>query len=232
MEMERINDDTIRVLLGNDDLAARGITVLDLLGNHKQIETFFYSILDEVDKDHTFATNDAVTFQVMPSQSGLELLISKNNFKDADEDESNENDDIEPTFLAAGDDVPNFIKQQLQGLDRDDDNQAYDAGDYVEPGNSDQQNVVLKLANFEDLISLAKALRLEGGTSDLYQYKGDYYLSLTFFDNAISQQEANDEIAIAMEYGDKATVSADVLSEYGKKIMATSALETVRYYFK
>ena len=57
MEMERINANTIRVMLGNDDLAQRGITVLDLLGNHKQIESFFYSILDEVDKDHTFATN-------------------------------------------------------------------------------------------------------------------------------------------------------------------------------
>lgn len=53
MEMERINDNTIRVLLGNEDLAARGITVLDLLGNHKQIEGFFYSILEEVDKDHS-----------------------------------------------------------------------------------------------------------------------------------------------------------------------------------
>ncbi|KRM72470.1 adaptor protein MecA [Lacticaseibacillus brantae] len=232
MEMERINDDTIRVLLGNDDLTARGITVLDLLGNHKQIESFFYSILDEVDKDHTFATNDAVTFQVMPSQSGLELLISKNNFKDENQDQS-DNEDIEPTFLAAGDDVPNFIKEQLQGLDQDeDDDQAYDAGDYVEPGNSGQRNVVIKMASFEDLISLAKVLRLEGGTSDLYQYKGDYYLSLTFFDNAISMQEANDEIAIAMEYGDKATISDDVLSEYGQRIMATSALETVRYYFK
>ena len=41
MEMERINANTIRVMLGNDDLAQRGITVLDLLGNHKQIESFF-----------------------------------------------------------------------------------------------------------------------------------------------------------------------------------------------
>ena len=39
MEMERINENTIRVLIGNDDLDKRGITVLDLLGNHKQIES-------------------------------------------------------------------------------------------------------------------------------------------------------------------------------------------------
>lgn len=32
MEMERINEDTIRVVIGNDDLNERGIRVLDLLG--------------------------------------------------------------------------------------------------------------------------------------------------------------------------------------------------------
>ncbi len=35
---------TIRVLIGNEDLADRGITFLDLLGNHKDVENFFYSI--------------------------------------------------------------------------------------------------------------------------------------------------------------------------------------------
>ena len=44
MEMERINEDTIRVVIGNDDLNERGIRVLDLLGNHKHIESLFYSI--------------------------------------------------------------------------------------------------------------------------------------------------------------------------------------------
>lgn len=33
MEMERINENTIRVLVDNDDLSARGITILDLLGD-------------------------------------------------------------------------------------------------------------------------------------------------------------------------------------------------------
>ena len=44
MEMEHINENTIRVLIGNEDLADRGITFLDLLGNHKDVENFFYSI--------------------------------------------------------------------------------------------------------------------------------------------------------------------------------------------
>ena len=64
MEMEHINENTIRVLIKNEDLAARGITFLDLLGNRKEIEKFFYSILEEVDVEEEFKGSDAVTFQV------------------------------------------------------------------------------------------------------------------------------------------------------------------------
>ena len=77
MEMEHINENTIRVLIENADLEERGITFLDLLGNHKQIENFFYSILEEVDVDEQFHESDAITFQVLPNGNGLELFISK-----------------------------------------------------------------------------------------------------------------------------------------------------------
>lgn len=77
MEVKKINENTIRVLLENQDLTERGITVLDLLGNQEKIEEFFRSILDEVDKEHSFSDTDAVTFQVMPNRNGLELLIMK-----------------------------------------------------------------------------------------------------------------------------------------------------------
>lgn len=63
MEMEHINENTIRVLIGNEDLADRGITFLDLLGNHKDVENFFYSILEEVDVEDEFQGSEAVTFK-------------------------------------------------------------------------------------------------------------------------------------------------------------------------
>ena len=49
MEMEHINENTIRVMIGHEDLEERGVSFLDLLGNHREIENFFYSILEEVD---------------------------------------------------------------------------------------------------------------------------------------------------------------------------------------
>src|SRR5690625_1935692 len=113
MEIEHINEDTIRVTIENADLEERGITFLDLLGNQKQIEKFFYSILEEVDIDEEFKESEAVTFQVMPNNNGLELFISKGtNFQynlpslddfnndspsinHFNEDESDKSDDVE-----------------------------------------------------------------------------------------------------------------------------------------
>ncbi len=119
MEMERINENTIRVLIGNDDLTQRGITVLDLLGNHKQIESFFYSILEEVDVDHQFQETDAVTFQVLPNRNGLELFISKGG---ADDDSTDNEDDTESPDIEMvnEDEVPDFLKKQLMQTDSDD----------------------------------------------------------------------------------------------------------------
>ena len=77
MEMERINDNTIRVMIENSDLQERGISIMELLGNHDKIESFFYSILSEVDINHDFNEEDQVTFQILPNRNGLELFISR-----------------------------------------------------------------------------------------------------------------------------------------------------------
>ncbi len=112
MEMERINENTIRVLIGNDDLTQRGITVLDLLGNHQQIESFFYSILEEVDTEHQFQDNDSVTFQVLPNRNGLELFISKNGI-----DEEVIADQADDAQELQTDDISDFLKRQLEQTD-------------------------------------------------------------------------------------------------------------------
>ncbi|MFC6170192.1 adaptor protein MecA [Loigolactobacillus jiayinensis] len=236
MEMERINDNTIRVLLENEDLSERGITVLDLLGNHKQIENFFYSILEEVDTNHQFQSNDPVTFQVLPNKNGLELFISKNLPGDDELDGGN--------FVEGTDEVSDYIKQQLLGNDDKDKQRKTtvqsatdkDTGDdfstYLNDPDTPTREVVLQLQDFEDVIQLAKLLRLDGAVSNLFRYKDAFYLHLIFFVNETSEESIKDELAIAMEYANQTNVTADVLSEYGKKLMEKSALELLRYYFK
>lgn len=234
MEMERINENTIRVLIGNDDLTQRGITVLDLLGNHKQIESFFYSILEEVDVDHQFQETDAVTFQVLPNRNGLELFISKGGADGddmADEDDS-DSPDIE---MVNEDDVPDFLKRQLMQTDDSADNSkdapTSEADQSPVTKASPLHTQVLKLHDFDDMIAISQALKLSDIASNLYHYKNDYYLELIFRVNEASPESIKDELAVAYEYAEKTKITADVLDEHGKKIMAQTALELTRRYF-
>jgi negative regulator of genetic competence, sporulation and motility len=75
MRMEKINDSTIKVTITKDELDERGVNLLSLLGDEDKIESFLYSILDEIDVDDDFKSTGTVTFQVVPSTNGLDMYI-------------------------------------------------------------------------------------------------------------------------------------------------------------
>ena len=230
MEMERINENTIRVLIGNDDLSARGITVLDLLGNHQQIESFFYSILEEVDTEHQFQENDSVTFQVLPNRNGLELFISKNGIDEEDDDP-----EVEPETDNHRDDISEFLKRQLEQTDasyqRKTTVESNDVDEALNDHDLEKSTTVIRLSDFESMVQIARVLTLENAATNLYQYRDEYYLEVIFFVNATTPETMKDDLAIAYEYGHKTDMSPDILSEHGKLVMAQSALELTRYYF-
>lgn len=76
MRKQIINNHTIKVFITKVDLKRNGITALDLLGDHNQIEAFFYKILNEVDTAHILRPNEPLTFRVLPNQKGLDIIIS------------------------------------------------------------------------------------------------------------------------------------------------------------
>ncbi len=222
MEMDRLNENTIRVILSTEDLQERGVTVLDLLGNKKQIESFFYSILDEVDKDHVFTNNEPVTFQIMPNKSGLELLISKS-------------DDSEGTGSLPLNGLQNSVADN-NGNDLDDEKvgtEEYDSdtAPYLNDPDTPTKTIIVEFKDFEDYVQLANLLHLESGISNLWEYENKYYLQLILFTDEMHEMTYSDVLALLSEYSFKTKVTAAVLSEYGKQVMSKTALELTRYYF-
>lgn len=223
MEIEHINEDTIRVRIENSDLEERGYTFLDLLGNQKHIETFFYSILEEVDIDEEFQESDAVTFQIMPNRNGLELFISKN--------------------IEMHDDI--FSNMDMNDYEEPESNKGFESfdknhkfGDIDEKTNESKKNesenhkMVIEFNFFEQLIELSRFFQIETGFSSLYQFNEKYYLELSFLNDEFSLRTPQEEKAIMLEYGIESHISPDVLIEHGHLIIEDVALETVRHYFK
>lgn len=214
MEVEHVNENMIRVFLANHDLEERGVDVLDLLGNRKQIESFFYSILEEVDTDHKFSKDQAVTFQVMPNTKGLELLITKI---------PSEMDDKTTDFNLLDEDS---AKTEVEAKATE------DTIDSATSSTAKQQVILVSFDQFEDFVDLSRNLVLEAGQSDLYQYQGRFYLKLTLFVDELRNLNVDDIQAIAAEYGNLETQAPETIAEFGQEVMSQTALELARYYFR
>ena len=214
MEMEHINENTIRVLIKSEDLAARGITFLDLLGNHNEIENFFYSILEEVDIDEEFKGSEAVTFQVLPKGDGLELFISKNLPPEGMENFDDMSD-------GSTEDITDMLKKHVAS-------QLQETESQPELGN----RFIFELNSFEAMVQLASEVYLDSVTTNLYQMNDRYYLEVQFMDNDTTDIEVENALAYLMEFANRTQVTSEVLAEYGKIIMEHDALELTRCYFK
>ena len=225
MDMERINDNTIRVSIGNEDLAERGITFLDLLGNQKQIESFFYSILEEVDVDEQFQETDSVTFQVLPNQDGLELFISKN----LPLDDMNSIESVDDGLL--GDSFSNFLKDHIATHDKETEEEIDEEVDMLQHGDRIQEGV-FRLDSFEAVVTLAKNVKIHNVLTYLYVYKDEYYLRVSFFVEEAGEEQIKNDLSKLYEYAQNSHVTTDILEEYGEILMERNALELSRYYFK
>lgn len=239
MQVEHINENTIRVRIDKEELAARGLKVLDLLGNKEKIQQFFYSILSEVDTDHSFTHNTPVSFQIMPNNDGLDLLISKAKEEDtanlrkmlnsgsSSSEEENEKDrrsffDLNPDDDAKTEVNPAFASE-TNGFASD---QA--RNDYW----NFQTQHFYRFNDLGQVVALADSLRVSDLASSLYFYKGQYFLKLAFLDDNFTELKPADAWAIANEYGIKIDdEEMKTAQDIGACILQRDALGNLRHYF-
>ncbi|NHL91414.1 adaptor protein MecA [Lactobacillus helveticus] len=242
MQVDHINENTIRVRINKDELVHRGLKVLDLLGDKQKIQQFFYSILSEVDTDHTFTQGVPVTFQVMPNNGGLDLMITKIKPDDAD----NFRQMIEPMNSDTNQtQAEPDSRRSFFDLDpKDDVNTELDPIKEEQLESSNQDNAAntqyWKFQNYHsysfdklgNIVELADSLKVSDLASSLYYLRGKYYLKLAFLDENYAELKPADTWAIANEYGIKIDdEEMKTVKETGKCLLNRDALEYIRYYF-
>lgn len=242
MQVDHINENTIRVRINKNELAHRGLKVLDLLGDKQKIQQFFYSILSEVDTDHTFTQGVPVTFQVMPNNGGLDLMITKIKPDDAD----NLRQMIEPMNGETNQtQAESDSRRSFFDLDpKDDVNTELDPIKEEKLESSNQENAVnIQYWKFQNhhsysfdelgnLVELADSLKVSDLASSLYYLRGKYYLKLAFLDENYAELKPADAWAIANEYGIKIDdEEMKTVKETGKCLLNRDALDYIRYYF-
>lgn len=241
MRVEKINANTLRVSMTREDLANRGLRILDLLGNKNRVQDFFMSVLKEVDKDNSFTTGEPVTFQVMPNDGGIDLLITK--LKDSpdmqdsirkmfgqdydDTDYSKKLDDERPFFdLNPDDDINTEMDPVIMhDLEIDDKTDSESYWNF-------QKNHCYRFDDIDNVAALADALKVSDLASSVYYYDGKFYLELAFMDENYAEIKPADAWAIANEFGYQ--VSKDNMQdakERGKCVLRQDALGYLRRNF-
>lgn len=224
MEMEHINENLIKVLIRQEDLEERGIDFLDLIGDQSSIESFFYSILEEVDVDKHFQGSEAVTFQVMPNQNGLELYISRTNFDEMDEIWE---DELTKHLIErkrkmndkkSNQDENKSEKTILDLFDNQDKNKDAEIKQSVE-------GEIIKFANLEDFLNLSREVTTDLIHADLYHMNSNYFLVIDFVDPSIVEEYAYNKLLTMLEYGEKVKVTESVLQEHGEVLRSKDALK-------
>lgn len=220
MKMEKVNANTIRVTLEEQDLVERGMTVLDLLGNPKEIEKFFYSILEEVDMEQQFTNTDAVTFQVIPKSNGLELFITKLNL---DDKENTQEEYLSQSLDAVLDNLTS-MEDTKKSTPPEEVVEVEDETEKMTTQPLQVQNKLVSFADFEDFIALSKVVPLQKLDTSLYVWKQKYYLLVNFASVEASTQTIQDLLALIYEYGQKEFISDELLNEHAKLLRAKDAL--------
>lgn len=211
MEMERINDDVIKVLINIQDLKDRGVDILDLIGDQRNIEQFFYSILEEVDTEQHFRNSETLTFQVIPNREGLELYISRNSF------------DNLASFLEKK--LPRVFGKEIRDLKLEntlpwDDGMLPDDDDDIRQ----EPTEVVAFRQLNDFLAAAKAMPYIGIQSTLYHFKDCYFIVLGEVYSEISDKEAYGYYAALLEYGFATKMTEAVLREYADVIRYDDAI--------
>lgn len=212
MEMEHINENLIKVFINANDLEERGISFLDLVSGQEHIERFFYSILEEVDIDQHFRDSEAVTFQVMPKQNGIELYISRNDFGDVEGWSS----ELTKHLMETQEEAPEHeeMKQPV-------DNQE------VEVLNEESvRSQIVKLSELDDVVGVSVAIHnIENIHGDLYYYQENYYLDIKFGTSLVLPHQIKAIKYAALEYGEKSKLSQPILQEHASLIRESDAIK-------
>lgn len=218
MEIERINDHTVKFYISYIDIEERGFKREEIWYNRERSEELFWEMMDEVHQEEDFILDGPLWIQVQALDKGLEILVTRAQLsKDGQKFEIS---------------IPEDKLKDLPVDERFEDlmDQHFSVKDNEEEF-EDNLEFLIAFKDFEDLISLSKLHGLEGVDTKLYSYKNQYYLFAQFLDEEVNEEEVDNALSILLEYGNETQITVHVIEEYGKLIIDNEVFIELRKYF-
>ncbi|WJY26052.1 MULTISPECIES: adaptor protein MecA [Sporosarcina] len=220
MEIERINENTVKFYLSYVDIEERGFTREEVWYNRDKSEELFWDMMEEIDSesDIEFEIEGPLWIQVHAMSGGIEVLVTRAQLPE----------DGESTEYPYGIDDPRKLFQpELEAAMEADDQ----AGGQMAEKRSIPARETFVFREFDDLIPLASQLEgLEEATS-LYAFENSYYLHLDYAGTDKELSEQIDTESVILEYGAPTNMTIHRLQEYGTEVIGSDVFGTINSYF-
>ncbi|MFB1050090.1 adaptor protein MecA [Paraliobacillus sp. JSM ZJ581] len=227
MEIERINENTVKFYISYMDIENRGFDREEIWYNRERSEQLFWQVMDEVNyTEEEFTIDGPLWIQVQALDKGLEIVVTKAKL-------SSDGQNLElPTEAGSTLDLP--IDEKIESLLDEkfgSESEQEQEEDMLHPIDEDLISII-QFEEFEDVIQLShQSIEIEGVKDTLYFYQGKYILLLQFDDLYLDEeQQANIESQL-LEYGQETSKTVHLLEEYGKVIFDQDVFQKIRNYF-
>lgn len=221
MEIERINENTVKFYISYGDIEERGFDREEIWYNRERSEELFWEMMDEIHQEEEFAVEGPLWIQVQALEKGLEVLVTKAQLsKDGQKFELPlPNDKLKD--LPVDDHIEEMLDQHFTYKEDEEAVILYD----------DRLEFLIYFEDFEDLIALANRINLDELTTKLYSFENKYYLYTEFDEEKCEEEQVDNILSILLEYGSESLVTIHRLEEYGNEIISKDVFQTIREYF-
>lgn len=218
MDMERINENTLKLFISYLDIEERGFTKDEIWYNREKGEELFWVMMEEINDDIDFEMDGPLWIQVVAKETGLELTVTSAKF----------NADGILDLPSSLEEKRKFFESAFNGVD-------IKPHEFEEIFNDPEEYLdgyTFVLNDFDDIIDIANRMPKEADfQNSLYEMDGKYYLHVEFEED-VSTEELENYLSVISESAEEADTTIHLLEEYGKPIMLDSCFETVRQFFK
>jgi adapter protein MecA 1/2 len=221
LEIERINDNTVKFYISYGDIEERGFDRDEIWYNREKSEELFWEMMDEVHQEEEFMIEGPLWIQVQALDKGLEVLVTKAQIsKDGQKFELPITDE-KLKDIPVDERIEELLDQHFN-TKTDDDDDSYE----------DTLEFLIAFKDFEDVISLSNRNILEDLSTRLYSFEGKYYLFVEFPEEEYDEEDIDNSLSLLLEYGHETATTIHRVEEYGKLIITENVFSEIRKHFR
>lgn len=219
MEIERINESTVKFYITYTDIEDRGFDRDEIWYNRERGEELFFDMINEAHDLENFEIEGPLWIQVQALDQGMEIVVTRGQVTDGNvklEIPVSENKEEAPV----DDNIVDMLDEQYRSS-KSERNGSLESEDL---------EIVISFQDMEDLISLSKAFHVSDVHNEVYFFENRYYLYLVF-DQRYTEDEQDNMVSHVLEYGNESDLSIFRIREYGTTIASEYGLQTFNENF-